>query len=401
MTQLDERHPRPHDSGPHDSWQHDPWDDADRTDALVLEKPRRQIRWLKWITYGFLLLGMAAIVVVGIVGLWYTGQVNPKGVAGDAVTFTVNPGDTMQSVSVRLEAVGLIENASLFRWYVREHGGLVFTPGYYRIRPRDHMGNVMRVLRIPPSQTYTKVTFPEGFTFEKMGLRLQSRVPRLSATTFNDVATSGVVRSKYEPASVHSLEGLLFPDTYQVSNGETEAQVARRMVTLMERVGGQENIDKLAKSTGLTPYRVLVIASLIEREAKVDADRAKIARVIYNRLYLGLPLQIDASLFYGQPSTKTFAELKATDTAYNTYLHTGLPPTPIANPGRASIHAALNPAANPSKGDPLCVALPAGVPCVYLYYVVADTDGRHVFAVTLQQHEANVATARAKGLLSP
>jgi UPF0755 protein len=173
------------------------------------------------------------------------------------------------------------------------------------------------------------------------------------------------------------------------------------MVTLMERVGRQEHIDTAPKTIGLTPYQVLIVASMIEREAKVDADRAKIARVIYNRIYLGVPLQIDATLLYNQPSTKTFAQLKATDTPYNTYLHMGLPPTPIANPGRASIHAALNPAANPSKGDPLCVALPAGVPCVYLYYVVSDADGRHAFAVTLQQHEANIARARLKGLLAP
>jgi UPF0755 protein len=92
--------------------------------------------------------------------------------------------------------------------------------------------------------------------------------------------------------------------------------------------------------------------------------------------------------------------VKALDTPYNLYLHTGLPPTPIANPGRASIEAALNPVANPSLGDPLCVALPAGTPCVYLYYVLADEDGHHVFAATLEQHEANVQAARDKGLLT-
>ena len=94
-----------------------------------------------------------------------------------------------------------------------------------------------------------------------------------------------------------------------------------------------------------------------------------------------------------------FAALKLIDTPYNLYLHKGLPPTPIANPGRASIHAALFPAANPSKGDPLCVGLPKGTACQYLYYVIADTDGRHAFAVTLAQHEANVAAAKQKGLI--
>jgi UPF0755 protein len=112
-----------------------------------------------------------------------------------------------------------------------------------------------------------------------------------------------------------------------------------------------------------------------------------------------MPLQIDAALYYQQDPTLDFAALKVIDTPYNLYLHKGLPPTPIANPGRASLHAALFPAANPSKGDRLCAGLPKGTPCEYLYYVIADTDGRHAFAVTLAQHEANVAAAKQKGLI--
>lgn len=113
-----------------------------------------------------------------------------------------------------------------------------------------------------------------------------------------------------------------------------------------------------------------------------------------------MPLQIDATLYYQQDGDTPFSELRDTNTPYNTYLHTGLPPTPqyIANPGRASIRATLRPAADPSLGDPLCVGIPAGG-CHYLYYVLADEDGRHVFAVTIEQHEANVQAAREKGLL--
>ncbi|MBU6316795.1 MAG: endolytic transglycosylase MltG, partial [Acidobacteria bacterium] len=196
-----------------------------------------------------------------------------------------------------------------------------------------------------------------------------------------------------------SLEGLLFPDTYQVSNGETEAQLVQRMVALMERVADQEDIDAKSKELGFSPYQVLVIASLIEREAGVEEDRAKIARVIYNRLYLQMPLQIDASLYYQQDASRPFSELRRLDTPYNTYMYAGLPPTPIANPGRASIQAALNPAANPSIGDPICVDLPKKQPCLYLYYVLADKDGRHVFAATAEQHEENVRKAREAGLL--
>lgn len=388
MTMIDERH-----------WHHDPWDDPDQTDALVVERPPRHRRPFKWFVWLLMFLGFAAVVVVGIGGLWYTQQVNPKGDPGDPVTFTVNADDTLESIAARLEATGLVTKAWVFEWYVERQGGLELTPGYYQLRPNDHMGNLMRTLSIPPSQTFTKVTFPEGFTYAKMGIRLEDKVPRLSASEFGVAATDGTIRSIYLPDGINSLEGLLFPDTYQVSNGETEAQVVQRMVDLMERVASQEDIEAKSASMGLTPYQVLVVASLIEREAAVPEDRAKIARVIYNRLFFGMPLQIDASLYYQQDGDLPFSELREIDTPYNTYLHEGLPPTPIANPGRASIEAALNPAPNPSLGDPICVELPEGTPCVYLYYVLADTDGRHVFAATIEQHEANVQRARELGLL--
>ncbi|MFZ4718598.1 MAG: endolytic transglycosylase MltG [Ilumatobacteraceae bacterium] len=385
---VDERH-----------WNHDPWDDPDQTDALVVERPpkhRPPFRWLVWLA---MFVTLALIVAAGCVGLWYTRQVNPPGDPGDPVSFTVDADDTVESISERLEDRGLVTKAWVFRWYVDHHDGLELTPGYYQLRPGDHMGNIMRVLRTPPSETYTKVTFPEGFTYAKMGARLQQKVPRLSSSGFGVAATDGTIRSIFQPDGVNSLEGLLFPDTYQVSNGETASQVVQRMVDLMERVASQEDMEAKAKALGISPYQVLVVASLIEREARVPEDRPKIARVIYNRLYLRMKLQIDASLYYQQDGSKPFSELRKIDTPYNLYLHEGLPPTPIANPGRASIQAALNPAANPSLGDPLCKGLPDGTPCLYLFYVLADEDGRHVFAVTPQQHEANVKKARELGLL--
>ena len=388
MTYVDDR-----------SWHRDPWDDADVTDALVVERPRRQRRPFKWFMWLLCYLGLAGLVAVGAAGLWYSQQVNPKGDPGAAITFTVTADDTLETVSERLHSEGLIESASVFRWYVERHDGLELIPGYFRIRPDDHMGNIMRVLRTPPSETFTKVTFPEGFTFDKIGHRLEEKVPRLLAVDFNVAATEGSIRSVWSPEGTNSLEGLLFPDTYQVSNGESAGQIIERMVKLMERVGRQENIEERAPLVGMSPYQVLIVASLIEREARVPEDRAKIARVIYNRLYLGMPLGIDAALFYGQDPTLSFSEVKALDTPYNTYLNTGLPPTPIANPGRASIAAALNPVANPSLGDPICVGLTDGSPCLYLYYVLADEDGGHAFSATLEQHEANIEIARTKGLL--
>ena len=393
MTQVDDLR-RGADVEP---WNHDPWDDPDATDALMLERTRRSRSWVKRLVFftGFLVI--VALLVAGGVALWYVRQINPSGEPGAAVTFTVSADDTLQTVSERLEAEGLIVDARVFRWYTEHSGDLTLTPGYYLLRPRDHMGNLLRVLRTPPEQTYTKVTFPEGYTLARMGERIQDSVPRLSAADFLTAANDPSIESRYRPDGVTSLEGLLFPDTYQVSNSETPRQVVSRMVGLMERVGRQEGITDAPFY--LTPYQVLIVASMIEREAKVDEDRPKIARVIYNRLGRDMPLQIDATLYYQQNPDLPFSLLKATDTPYNTYMYTGLPPTPIANPGRASIRAALNPANDPPQGDPICAALPDPRNCPLLYYVIADEDGRHAFASTVEQHEANVERAREAGLL--
>ena len=384
---------------PDDAWSHDLWDDADLTDVAVVDQAPRRFAWLKWAVYAAGALAIVAILVGGAVGWWYIRQVNPSGEGRVTQNFTVNEADTLETVSVRLQDEGFITNARVFRFYVNHKGKLDLTPGYYELRPRTHMGNIMRVLNTPPAATYRKVTFPEGFSVAKMARRVERDLPPLTASGFEAATASGEVRSLFQPGGSSSLEGLLFPDTYQVAGNESEAQIVSRMVHLMERVGRQENIDTKSQELGLSPYQILVVASMIEREARFDADRAKIARVIYNRMFFGMPLQIDATLYYGQPPETSFSELKDLDTPYNTYLHAGLPPTPIANPGRASIQAALNPAPNPALGDPICRDLASDQACVYLFYVVSDEEGHHVFAATLAQHEANVDAARAAGLL--
>ena len=316
------------------------------------------------------------------------------------MAFTVLETDTVESLAARLRAEGLIVDESVFTWYVERNGGLEITPGFYELPVNDHLGNVLSRLRTPPAQTYQRVTFPEGFTIEQMADRLVEVMPRLDRDRFIAAANSPTVPARLRGPGVASLEGLLFPDTYQVSNADNEAQVVERMVGIMERVADQEEIEQKAIDWGRTPYEILVVASMIEKEAKLDEDRAKIARVIYNRLFLGMNLQIDATLYYEFDRDTPFSELRQLDTPYNTYRYPGLPPTPIANPGRASIRAALNPAPNPASGDPICQVLPdPTVGCIYLYYVLADERGGHAFAVTLDQHEANVDAALAAGLL--
>jgi UPF0755 protein len=233
----------------------------------------------------------------------------------------------------------------------------------------------------------------------QMGERLAEKMVFMKSDEFLAAANGTEIVSSLRPKNISSLEGLLFPDTYQISGDDTEARVVARLASMMERVARQVELAAGAKIRGFSPYEILIIASMVEREAKVPEDRSKIAQVIYNRLSKKMKLEIDASVKYGQDPAMSWTDMKATDTPYNTYLHEGLPPTPIANPGKASIQAALAPFGNPPAADAACVGLSAGVKCEYLYYVLADAAGGHVFATTYDQHLLNVEKAKVAGLL--
>lgn len=382
-------------------WEEDPWDQA--VAAGSVERLRTQTRTIKWLAYSLMVLAIVVVLVAGAVGWWYLGKLNPDGEPTAPISFTVEANDTLRTISERLEAEGIVTDAAVFRWYVEHHGGLELTPGYYELPRNDHMGNIQARLNTPPSQTYTKVTFPEGLTVAEMAVRLDNTIVPMTVADFMAAAADPGIVATLRPEGVTSLEGLLFPDTYQVSNAESEAQVIERMIAQMERVASQEDLAIGAERMGLRPYDILIIASLIEEEARTDEDRAKISRVIHNRLAIGMPLQIDAAIRYqtvqngGDPQTDFVAQ-RQTPGPWNTYLNTGLPATPITNPGRASIQAALNPAPNPGVGDPICAGL-APQDCRYLFYVLADEEGNHVFAATGEQHEINVQNARAAGVL--
>jgi len=383
-------------------WETDPWDEA--TEAGSVERLRVQTRSIKWLAFTALILLNALVLLAGAVGWWYLGRINPAGEASEPASFTVQAADTVESISERLENGGWITDAAVFGFYVDRHGGLELTPGYYEIARDDHMGNVLARLRTPPGQTYTKVTLIEGLTVAEMAVRLDNSIVPMSVAGFDAAVANPTITSALRPPGVTSLEGLLFPDTYQVSNAENEGQIISRMIGQMERVANQEDLIAGAQRLGRTPYEILIIASMIEEEASTEDDRLKISRVIHNRLDIDMELAIDAAVRYGtvqqglDPNTIPFSQQRQTPGPWNTYQNDGLPPTPITNPGRAAIHAALNPAPDPGLGDPICFGLRTA-DCRYLYYVLADDEGNHVFAATGEQHNANVDAARAAGLL--
>lgn len=380
-------------------WQEDPWDAVNQVSATETEEIPAELQHFRGPVRMIATVVIASILLIGVASWWVINQLNPSGEPGAAVNFTVNEGDTVSSVATRLAEQGFIENATLFRWYASTRGGIDLLPGYYSLRPKDNAGRIIKALSTPPAQTFVSVTFPEGMTVAQMAERLASKLTFMTTDDFVAAATDGSVVSDLLPAGQTSLEGLLFPDTYQVSGDGTEAGVVKTMADMMQRVARQTNLVDGAKARGLSAYELLIIASMVEREAKVAEDRAKIAQVIYNRLALDMNLEIDAAVKYGQDPSMSWLQMKESDTPYNVYRYKGLPPTPIANPGRASIEAALAPAGTPPRSDEACVGLATNVKCQYLYYVLADKSGRHVFATTYEQHLVNVEKSRAAGIL--
>ena len=217
---------------------------------------------------------------------------------------------------------------------------------------------------------------PPGLSINGIAERV-GKLPGKSKDRFLQVANSGVIRSRYEPDGVNSLEGLTWPDTYLVGANETEDQILQRIVNEFDApadaagLAGTENL-------GLTPYQVLIAASLVQAESGRNEDSPLIAAVIINRLRSNMLLQIDATLCYakgGCPPVPVDADKKI-DSPYNTYKVTGLPPTPIETVDANALKAALNPALVDYK------------------FYVSDKNGKTYFATTQAEHERNVVKAR-------
>jgi UPF0755 protein len=280
-------------------------------------------------------------------------------------------GATTVQIGQILEREGVIGSDSLFEitvWLRRLEGRL--QAGRYELRRGMGVLSALNVLARGPQEKGTGVTVPEGFSVRQIAERVGARTHIGRDDFLRSAQGSAGVRAAIQPPGVGTLEGFLYPDTYFVGDNESATDLLRRMVNEFDR--RTSDIDwSGAESRKLTRYQALVVASLVEREAKVDEDRSKVAAVIYNRLAKGMRLQIDITALYGLDEHKvpTRADLQR-PSPYNTYLIDGLPPTPIASPGLASIEAALHPA-----------------PIDAIYYVVIDPSGKHGFTSDPQEFE--------------
>ncbi len=274
----------------------------------------------------------------------------------------VEEGETASAIAEKLHREGVVTSATLFRllaWLQGRQGR--FKAGHYLMFAGMRYGEVFDLLEAGPNYQ-VRLTIPEGLTLEQTADLVAERtgIPR---EDFLAAAGSGDHQVPFIPEEqAHNLEGFLFPKTYELAADVT----ARELVEVLLRQFRleTEGLDwSRAEDLGVTPYQVIIVASLIEREVMLDEERPLVAAVIYNRLRRDMPLQIDATVQYALPEWKpvlTYEDLK-TPSPYNTYLHKGLPPAPICNPGLKSIQAALEPA-----------------DVNYLYYVATGDKG-HFF----------------------
>lgn len=334
------------------------------------------------------LLGVAVslLVLVGAVGVWVQRQVDPSGGPGELVSIEVPQGATSGDIGALLADQGVISSGFVWDWYLRVRGGGPFEAGVYELAANSSMGDVVAALEAgpkPPDEV--SLTIVEGLTVAETLDRLADpdRGLGFDRATMQALLDSGQVRSAFQPVDQPSSEGILFPETYRIGADATPQSVLTLMVEQLDAVLRGLDVESAQERLNLTPYEILITASLIEEETKVPSERPMVARVIYNRLRQGIPLGIDATSRYEAEVVRGDRDKIdfSSSSPYNTRKVKGLPPTPIAAPGRASIEAALNPADGP-----------------WIYYVLEDSAGNHFFTESNQEFLAAKARCRDAGL---
>jgi UPF0755 protein len=292
---------------------------------------------------------------------------------GPPITVAIPKGDDASGIAQALEDRGVIDDAGRFGDYVNAHGeGSNFKAGTYTFAAGTGYDAIIRKLDAGPNAGAARLVIPEGY-----------RITQIEAA----VAGLGISKSAYARAANAAvpptgfghhanMEGFMFPATYDIRPHESAAALVSQQLAAFRTAFSRIDM-RYARSRNLTPYDVLRIASMIEREARVPGDRAKVAAVIYNRLRRGMDLGIDATILYHLGSwTATIHQSDLDDPEpYNTRKHAGLPPTPICNPGLASLQAA----AHPAKVD-------------YLYYARKPDHKHHFFTASASEFDQYLAT---------
>jgi UPF0755 protein len=324
-------------------------------------------------------LAVVALGLLGWVVAWYEGSVG--GSPGGARTVVeVSQGSSVSAITDRLASRGVLDSSLAFRIYLTLHGTPVIQPGGYFFRLHQDFASVRSTLSAGPD--VFDLDIPPGFTVWETAERVGG-LRGHSDSSFLALATSGTVHSPYQPAGSTNLDGLLGTGTYVVVPGESDRTLLEQMVQRFDKEAQQVGLAAGAQALGMTPYQVVTVASIVEKEGVYSENLGPVARVIYNRLAIGMKLQMDSTVLYAEHrdgGTVRSSDLNL-NTPYNTYLYPGLTPTPICFPSIPSLRAALQPP--PGK---------------WLYFVLVSANGREAFSDTLAEQQQNEALAASRGL---
>lgn len=326
---------------------------------------------------GVLIVILIILIALGAGAFWCFGGTRSTNLDTDVIV-TIPEGSYAKQVADILDDNGLVFNAFSFLLYIKsENAGNDLKPGVYTFKAGKvtYRNLLDELLKGGMDGTTTKITIPEGYSMVEIADLLAENGIGTAEDFLMCASQFDLTNYPYiTPGEGYAqLEGFLFPDTYIMKYDWDSNHIITVLLNEFEKKWTPERQQR-AEALGLTAEQVITVASLIEKEAMLDSERPMIASVIYNRINAGMKLQIDATVLYalGKHKSKvTYEDLKV-DSPYNTYLHEGLPPGPIASPGEKSIEAALNPADTK-----------------YLFYQTTEAgDGSHYFCETYEEHLA-------------
>ncbi len=324
----------------------------------------------------FAIVGIVIVLAVIVGGTLLYGRAQldpPASTAGAPVTITVRSGEGLDPLVADLAGHGLIRSSFWFGWFARLQGlGSRLVAGDFVLNDGMSASYIVQRLESSPQVHTHRLLLAEGLTAAQMADKVAAAGLGVSAAQYLAEVRTGRFNEPFlvgRPAGA-SLEGFLFPDTFDVPDGSTAHDIVQMQLADFAN-------KAMPLLSGLSPqqlYAKLTVASLAEREARFSVDRPLVAGVIDNQLADGQLLQLDSTVTYGAglSSGAPTAQQLVTDTPYNTYIHPGLPPTPIANPGLSSLSAAVHPAHTP-----------------YLFFI-SDCSGHNHYSVTEQQHEQQI-----------
>jgi UPF0755 protein len=337
----------------------------------------RSTRTTALVVSGFVLFAVLVFGALGFAVKWYhshSTDTTVSAVANGSLVVDITGGMTASQIATLLQEQSIISSTVDFLALVTQHGTEnKLQPGKYTFPAGLNLSEIVDMLEQGTGSARFKLTIAEGKAISQIKNQLDED-GKVSGAEYVELAGQ---LAKFDlpylagaqVSGASTLEGLLFPSTYFLSEGQSASElIKQQLLAFTNQTASLPWTD--ASALKVTPYQIVIIASIIEKECRVPDERAKVARVIYNRMAINMPLQVDATVRFAVnkwTGALTSADL-AKSSPYNTYLNKGLPPTPICNPGVAALRAALEPA----DGD-------------WLYYVLKDTTGNHFFTSSYQE----------------